>query len=248
MKGLVKSLCCLCFALSHLGNAYAEPALITYSGRLVDGTGWGQSVLLDLEFRIYDAEVGSEALWSKAVPGVAVEDGFFTVMLGDGFGPEGQALGIADVFASTQQTWLGVTVQETELARQSIGSVPYALRAQDCGSAQLLGGGPSFWHREVNSFEVFLMAASMHAAASCSSARAALVLEEGQTGDQRCAETTTPTKCVKVGYVAVTLAVADGMAQTYLSGSSCSTPLSAPGGPGLGGAMAIHFVCCELGN
>lgn len=183
LSSVAIGLCCLLLE-PNLGKA--QSSLITYSGRLADGTGWGQSVPVDLELRLYGTEVGGEPLWRKAFPGVAVEDGFFTVMMGDGFGPGDEALGIDTVFASTQQTWLGVTVEGTELARQGIASVPYAVRAE---SADLLR--PSGQHNHV-----FLLALlnRVGAQALCNLAdnQSAPLLYQGRfadgvTGDELCA-------------------------------------------------------------
>ncbi len=95
------------------------PSFVTYSGRLIDGTGWGESTQLSLTFRIYDQETDGQALFEQ-IEDVVVQDGYFSVMLED----------IVDVFAAHPQTWIGVAIDGgDELApRQPVGSVPYAVR------------------------------------------------------------------------------------------------------------------------
>ena len=38
------------------------PDFVTYSGRLTDGTAWGQSTTLDLTFRVYGSADGDDLL------------------------------------------------------------------------------------------------------------------------------------------------------------------------------------------
>jgi len=97
------------------------PAFVTYSGRLTDGTGWGESTQLSLTFRIYDQETGGATLFEQTEE-VVVQDGYFSVMLQDA----------TEVFTGVGQTWIGVSVEGgAELApRQAVGSVPYAMHAR----------------------------------------------------------------------------------------------------------------------
>jgi len=117
----------------------AVPDFVTYSGRLTDGTGWGQSDFVALTFRIYDCgcelaeqcdkpcdEWPGTPLKEQAFAGTAIQDGYFSVIL----------TGVADVFAAHDQTWLtvcvgaGCTPGDDLLPRQAVGSVPYAISAR----------------------------------------------------------------------------------------------------------------------
>jgi hypothetical protein len=60
----------------------AVPAFIPYSGRLSDGTAWGQSTTLDLVLTLYDAEVGGAVVFQGKHQDAQVVDGYFTVNLG----------------------------------------------------------------------------------------------------------------------------------------------------------------------
>ena len=120
------------------------PNFVTYSGRLTDGTGWGESATLDLTFRLYSSASSSDGvdlLWQKEYPSLAVEDGYFSVLLGAGEDFEVQPLNVTAVFATLDQTWIAVCVGEFPcgpgadlVPRQHIGSVPYAVRAENCAS------------------------------------------------------------------------------------------------------------------
>jgi len=131
---MIMTLAAVCPAIADV------PDFVTYSGRLSDGTGWGQSTTLDLTFRVYGSADGDDMLWQKEYPGVAVEDGYFSVLLGDGDDPgtpeEESEYNVTEVFAAHEETWITVCVGDDcalpngELKpRQQIGSVPYAVRA-----------------------------------------------------------------------------------------------------------------------
>jgi hypothetical protein len=133
------------FLLVMLASVTAEsgvPDIVTYSGRLSDGTGWGQSLTVSLEFRIYDAEVDGNLLWKSAFSAVAIEDGYFSVMLSQGTGPDGQPTDVSQIFLEHDATWLTVLIDSgLELVpRQTIGSVPYAIRGAQTDNASTIEG------------------------------------------------------------------------------------------------------------
>ena len=136
-RGLLSLLLLLFLLLPTMASA-GVPSFITYSGRLTDGTGWGESTQLTLTFRIYDHKTDGAKLWEHAFPEVVVQDGYFSVMLGEGTGPDG-AVVVTDVFAENDQTWICVVVDgEDELApRQPVGSVPYAINCRTLGGQSL---------------------------------------------------------------------------------------------------------------
>jgi len=112
-------------ALAAPAALAAVPDFVTYSGRLTDGTGWGQSQTVALTFRIYDKAEGGTMLHEQAFENAAIEDGYFSVML----------TGVAEVFGANDQTWLtvcvgkGCTADDDLKPRQQVGSVPYAVTA-----------------------------------------------------------------------------------------------------------------------
>ncbi|RJO70450.1 MAG: hypothetical protein C4523_05390 [Myxococcales bacterium] len=111
-------------------SASAEvPQFITYSGRLTDGTGWGQTLVASFDFSIYDAATDGSLLWTQHFDAVAIEDGYFSIMLGDGEDALGGPLNVTAVFASYGETWITVSADGSEELepRQPVGSVPYAV-------------------------------------------------------------------------------------------------------------------------
>jgi hypothetical protein len=121
------------FVCPALGDV---PDFVTYSGRLTDGTAWGQSTTLDLTIRVYASQNGDDLLWQKEYPGLAVEDGYFSVIL----------TGVANVFGNHDQTWItacvgeGCSILDDLISRQQIGSVPYATRARVADTVRLSPG------------------------------------------------------------------------------------------------------------
>jgi len=146
------------FAWTSLARADV-PDFVTYSGRLTDGTAWGQSTTVALTFRLYGQEKAGAPLWEQEFPCpddgdeptcVALEDGYFSVMLGEGRHPvTEEPLGVTEVFADNGDTWLAVCVdngctEDDELVdRQRVGSVPYAVRASE---ASILNPGSDLAH------------------------------------------------------------------------------------------------------
>ncbi|RJO70451.1 MAG: formylglycine-generating enzyme family protein [Myxococcales bacterium] len=129
MKRIILALVFL--SLSSLAHAQV-PAFITYSGRLTDGT-WGQSLVVPLDFPIYDAATDGSLLWTQHFDAVAIEDGYFSVTLGDGENALGDPLNVTEVFAAHGETWITVSVDGSDELepRQPVGSVPYAVRAEN---------------------------------------------------------------------------------------------------------------------
>ena len=96
------------------GNAYALPPVqepdptgvtIPYPGRLAGDAG--QPVAegaYDFTFALYDAETGGESLWSEVQEDVAVQDGAFSVLLGD-------VEPIPAVLLDGDERWLAVGVR-----------------------------------------------------------------------------------------------------------------------------------------
>jgi hypothetical protein len=107
------------------GPGFAEiPQKINYQGRLVDGvTGEPLVGPGDLTFRLYDAPMGGDTLWTESQTVSADSSGVFSCLLGArkpvtvSFGAE---------------TWLEVEVNgEVLQPRRELASVPYAFMAQE---------------------------------------------------------------------------------------------------------------------
>lgn len=88
---------------------------ITYSGRLTDGTGWDQSTQVQMVVRFYDSESAGSLLWSSPQMTVSVVDGFFSVMLSQGTGPDGNPLGVDEVFSKNASVWMSLVVDDQEM-------------------------------------------------------------------------------------------------------------------------------------
>jgi hypothetical protein len=125
------------------GSAVAEvPDLVSYSGRLTDGSGDGKSMQVELTVAVWEAKVGGSKLWEWTYPGVAVVNGYFSLLLGDGINPAdplGGSLNVTDVFREHSQTWVGVTLAgAAELEpRQQVTTVPYAVTANHAVAADV---------------------------------------------------------------------------------------------------------------
>jgi hypothetical protein len=102
---------------------------MTYTGRLVDNLGDPLSGPVNLELRVFATETGPTQLYSEEHTSVALDaTGGFSVQLGLGTSPSGTF--DADLFSDVDR-WLEVVVDSEVLTpRQIIGSVPWALIAQ----------------------------------------------------------------------------------------------------------------------
>ncbi len=105
------------------------PQDMTYTGRLVDGGGTPLAGPVNLELRIFDAATGPTQLHSEQHLGVVLDaTGGFSVQLGLGTSPSGTFA--ADLFSDVDR-WIEVVVDgEVLTPRQILGSVPWALIAQ----------------------------------------------------------------------------------------------------------------------
>ena len=99
----------------------------TYQGRLTGGDRQPVSDTCDLDFTLWDAESGGSAIGDQIVAGVAVDDGYLTVLLNGGgeFGEmpfDGQARWLAiAVKCSGDADW------HTLAGRHLLSATPYAL-------------------------------------------------------------------------------------------------------------------------
>ena len=123
------------------------PALVPYSGVVVEPDGKSLSVETGITFLIYKDQTGGEPLFTETQSVVPDATGHYTVRLG-----ASMSSGIPlDLFSSGEARWLEVQVAgEKPQARVLLVSVPYALKAAD---AATLGGLPASAFARVNANE-----------------------------------------------------------------------------------------------
>src|SRR5580704_11816884 len=114
------------------------PRLVKFSGLLKDASGNLLTNTVGISFAVYSEQTGGVPLWQET-QNVQFSQGHYMVFLG-----QSKSTGIpAELFASGQPRWLGVTALlpgEQEQPRVLLASVPYALKAVD---ADTLGGLPA---------------------------------------------------------------------------------------------------------
>ena len=110
----------LCPLLFLPAIAAAAPQQVHHSGRLLDANGTPINGALTLQFDLMDQQVNGSSTWDQSIPDVQVSDGYYSVVLD---------LTDQDL---TGSPWLRVSLDSgaTELSRQPIASVPYALRTE----------------------------------------------------------------------------------------------------------------------
>ena len=119
-------------ALARSITQGGAPSLISFQGYLSDSGGEPISGTADLKFELYADSEGGSALWSETQNDVAVGNGYFATMLG-----EVTPLSAGDFDSTTR--YLQVSVDSgggfTDLPRQRLASVPYALQAEKAKQA-----------------------------------------------------------------------------------------------------------------
>ena len=135
MKQLLKLLSlCLCTSLTAQLCLASVPGFVNYQGRLLDDTGTVfADGTYDAAFRIYDAELSGNLIWSEYQQ-ITVKDGSFSVALGEGTTINGDSPAVADItdaFTGTER-YLGVTVDSAPGANGSldVSSQEFAPRQQ----------------------------------------------------------------------------------------------------------------------
>ena len=146
-------------------QAQAVPALISYQGKIVDGTGaglgTGTPVNRKILFRLFDAGTGGNRLWSEEQT-VTLANGDFSVVLGQGVGasyngsPENPRPSLLAVFAGTDR-YLEIIVDNGDgvftptdspvTPRQRLISTAFAVRAS---IADGIASGSDFSLRDPN--------------------------------------------------------------------------------------------------
>lgn len=107
---------------------YADvPHLIRFQGKVTDKAGAPLNGVYNITFRIYDAETGGALLWSETQASIPVNNGIFTVLLGN-------AVSLDLPF--NESYWLSMEVSSDGemFPRQRITSVGYAIYAEKAKS------------------------------------------------------------------------------------------------------------------
>jgi hypothetical protein len=120
--------------LAMLSTAHAEvPSTVSFTARLVDDqTGAALTGSHNVRFRLFDLETGGAALWTETVD-TEVEDGLV-------FHDLGSVEPLGPVFDG-KKLFLEVTLDDVVMdPRVGIGSVPYAVRANEAANAAAIGG------------------------------------------------------------------------------------------------------------
>ena len=120
----------LALILVPLSSLAQVPHDTAYQGRLTDAVGAPLVGLVDLQLRIFDVPAAGTALYTEDHAGVVLDDnGAFTVRLGTGSLKVGAYDGA--LFSGVNRYLEVVVDGETLAPRQAVGSVPYALVAED---------------------------------------------------------------------------------------------------------------------
>lgn len=128
------------FFVIRAPEARAINRQISYQGKLLDSSGAAVADgTYQMRFRLYDAASGGTALWSAsgtvsvptAIP-VTVQNGLFTVMLGDPSAEGGWQNTLDGMNWDTDSLYLGVRIaSDSEMTpRKRIGAVPQAFNAE----------------------------------------------------------------------------------------------------------------------
>jgi hypothetical protein len=121
----------LCSLLSQVARAAGVPQQMSYAGRLTDGAGIGLDRIVQIRFGIFDAPAAGTALWSDN-QSVGIVNGLYSVVLGSAAENP-----LPERLFDGRRLYLELAIDGATLSpRQSIVSVPYALKA---GIANALG-------------------------------------------------------------------------------------------------------------
>jgi hypothetical protein len=125
----------LILALLSCSPAWAVPTPLTTQGRLMDADGVAVEGTLELTFRLTDAEVGGEVLWS-ATQTVDFRNGYYAALLG----ADESSNPLTDEILDQWPVWLEIQVsgQPPMAPRSALSSAPYARLA---GRAEEVIGG-----------------------------------------------------------------------------------------------------------
>lgn len=139
-------------ALAVSGVAQAVPSALEHQGRLLDAAGTPLDGSAAVTFSLFASDVATTPVWEDTLA-VELRDGFYAVQL-SGVSEHDDATELdAELIASYSTLYLGVAVGSTELSRDELTAVPYALVAQraetiartDCEVGDVLAWSGSAW-------------------------------------------------------------------------------------------------------
>jgi hypothetical protein len=117
--------------LGSVATAEGMPQQIWYQGRLLDPSGQPVQAAPSMKFEIFDAPENGTSLWSDTL-NVGIVAGFYAIALGS---TSGNPLPLTLFNGGTR--YLEISVGAAKLSpRQALGSVPYALRAQELANGK----------------------------------------------------------------------------------------------------------------
>jgi hypothetical protein len=108
------------------------PGMLNYQGYLTDTSAIPIQDSLDMIFRIYDSETGITELWSETHNDIPVEQGVFSVILGN------STLIPDSIFINNAEAWLELTLEgpQTLSPRTRITAIGYAYTALFADTAE----------------------------------------------------------------------------------------------------------------
>ncbi len=123
---VLMSIVALIAAILLIGSAFADvPHLISYQGRLTNGSGVPLTGSHNITFRIYDAASGGTMIWSETQTVTLNSDGIYNVMLGS-------STAFPTSLDFSKPYWLSISVDGgAEICRYQLGASPYALNIAD---------------------------------------------------------------------------------------------------------------------
>lgn len=125
-----------CFAFTHTAQAVQTvPYKLNFQGRLTDSTGAPLTGSYDMQLKLYTASTSGTFIWgeTRTAAGsnpVAVTNGIFSVLIGEGTAVAGSAANLQAAIAADPTMYLEVTVGSEVLSpRSQLGSSAYAVNA-----------------------------------------------------------------------------------------------------------------------
>ena len=110
-------------------SAQAVPVQLLHQGRLLDSAGATLQGPVDLTVGLYADAAGGVAVWEEDLGAVSLNEGFFTVRLGE-------SLPLDHTVLNGDALWLAISVDGIDLgARSQLASAPYAVRAGEADHA-----------------------------------------------------------------------------------------------------------------
>ncbi|MBD3218821.1 MAG: hypothetical protein GF310_11120 [candidate division Zixibacteria bacterium] len=149
MKVISALLCTLIFVLIFNVGAFSDvPHYFSYQGRLADNHGNPLNDTVELDFRIYSDEAGTDMLWQETHSSVIIIDGLFNVFLGS-------VKALPDSIFDGSVLWLGIKVDGGDALQPPTPFLasPYSFRSIHADTADFAinaPGGVDGWSQSGN--------------------------------------------------------------------------------------------------